>query len=628
MPLLRIEAERLPFAGGDLWRLPFDRYLELTGTAFADHRAAYEETAPVFYQVRVDLDLPILRPRREAPRGVIEIKAPSHDWGFLGQFGLGFLGGLHDVLVDRGWAALLPQPRLSVTFLISLTDALFEVGDAPSEIIHIQGDIDQEYLFLAEAAGTPLPSEVIERASSLVPRLDEIRGQDPLAAALASLLASTAPTLFPPEQLALAVIALEALLLPEVTSGLGDTFSRRSAALLAMDTPQFNSLQATARHLYDARSAVLHATSPRSPEEGEKAAREAYAQQLLAAAILALLGKVRPETSLEQVRERLDEAGGSFDGPDPGLPRAASPGLGPWDRLGRAKPSMVAVVASQTGMQAPEGKTLSWSPLIGLGAESPIAFGQQDAPLLMPLTGPEVLSMEDRDVRRDFVALLQMPGDQPVASVLAVAAQSPEPDNQDATIQKLLRTRDLAVVALRLSGLTTFHDPELLGSYVYEGYIRYRRPTVLRQTLLEMLRREPEGRARPEDGAQIAQAWRLLATYDATARHPTIDQVLVIFRRVFDARFLPVGTRAGLMFSALEAMLAQGGGSTRAPGGKTRGHEFPGRAVVREARQADPQRRCARVLASGAGRKHNVASAHGSAPGGCSGPPGSLAHSH
>ena len=222
IPLLRIEEETLPFQGGDLWQLPFETYDALSLRAFTDHRKEYEETSPVFYRIEVNLDLPILQEDREGDEGAIEIKIPSDNWALLAQYGLGFVSGFHDGLVDRAWAALLlaapgaalPSPRLSTTFVVSTGNASFEMAGGVCKKIRVQGDADQEYLFLSEAAGPPLPTATIERASSLLEVVDEVKQHANLTAALSSLLAVTMPSLSPIEQLTLSVVALEAILLP------------------------------------------------------------------------------------------------------------------------------------------------------------------------------------------------------------------------------------------------------------------------------------------------------------------------------------------------------------------------------------------------------------------------------
>jgi hypothetical protein len=51
--------------------------------------------------------------------------------------------------------------------------------------------------------------------------------------------------------------------------------------------------------------------------------------------------------------------------------------------------------------------------------------------------------------------------------------------------------------------------------------------------------------------------WQMLVTYDSTARHPEIDNVFTIFRKIFDSRIIPIKARMGLMLSNIEAMLGR-----------------------------------------------------------------------
>ncbi len=285
-------------------------------------------------------------------------------------------------------------------------------------------------------------------------------------------------------------------------------------------------------------------------------ADENVRQQYKDALIVALVRRARPELSLDELRSRLDRTPCAFDSVEPLLlPDAV---VHPTQRLARARPEIVGSPFSP--MSAPEGMMISWSPLVHLGTNDTFALDQRRAdgdfpPMIMPLSGSEIVCLEGKDIARDFIAQLHLHW-QPVAG-LATGIKAHESVDREAATCRLLRERDLATVALRLAGFTAFHDPELLGSYVYDGLIRYRLPTVFRQTLLLMLRNEPKERIGTADVARITTAWSLLASYDATARHLAIDRVLTMFRRVFDRRFLPVVARAGLLFSTLEAMLGR-----------------------------------------------------------------------
>ncbi len=67
--------------------------------------------------------------------------------------------------------------------------------------------------------------------------------------------------------------------------------------------------------------------------------------------------------------------------------------------------------------------------------------------------------------------------------------------------------------------------------------------------------KETEEQVGPADRAKLQSLWQLLKRYDAKARDPGIDQLLTMYRRAFDRRFLPIAARAGLMFSTMEGIL-------------------------------------------------------------------------
>ncbi len=222
--------------------------------------------------------------------------------------------------------------------------------------LHIQGDADQEYLFLPDAAGAPVPAKTIELASSLLSFVRMAMQHPEFSPALSFLTASTAPTLSKFEQLTLSVIALEALLLPELLKSLPSTFARRLSALLAVDDGHRGELKRMAKKLYGYRSAGLHG-GPSFNLEGSRTIEQAHGPQALAAAILALASMLGEEVkqkgemsspdggsseetahhSLVNVRQRLDHIT-SFKGNLWGrLPLNEPPGRRAPNRLMRAK---------------------------------------------------------------------------------------------------------------------------------------------------------------------------------------------------------------------------------------------------------------------------------------------------
>jgi hypothetical protein len=564
LPLLRMEEEEAAFGEGSLWRLPFDIYDELSAGAFSDHRKDYEATAPVFYRVDMDLDLPMCQPMDPKPTNVAELKIPSNNYEFLCQLGLEFIYYFHEHRAERARSALLlaapaaglPMARLSATFVEPADLVGFKLGNQSAGRIRVQGDADQEYLFLPELSGSPISPSTIKEAAGLLPLVDSLKDQPELLAALTVLLDSNAPVLSSAEQLTLNVMALEALLLPEVRSGLGATLAHRVSTLLAANKEHAASLIETARGLYDARSAGLHGETPRSPEKSASATAEGHAQQLLAATIRRLAEGTTANRSLSEQCAQLDRPPVEFNRQNPELPLMKPTGLCKQERLLRSHSPMVGIVASGADMSAPKGSTVSWSPLIGLETTDafPLRLGEEGL-VIMPLSGAELVSMEERDTRRDFIAQLHLLA-QPASVIMTGTKDNTEVVSDDATAA-LLRRRDLAVTALRLAGFSDFYDPALLGAFVYHGSLRTRFPSVLRQTIEQDMRNEAKQRFEKEDAERVASLLALLCDYESAARHQQIDHVLTLFRRGFDRRFLPPVARAGLLLAALEGMLGR-----------------------------------------------------------------------
>jgi hypothetical protein len=558
VPLLRLAEDDVPFAGGELTRLPWEQYDMLSQGAFSDFQRLYEETAPVFYRVDLpDLQVP---PVSSAPStgGMIEFSAPSGVWeSMVPAVGLGFLLAYSANVVDPAWTALLVAapaaapawPRLSVTFAVRGDDATsFEFQGQNFDGARVDGDADQQLLFSPRAAGTEIPRETVEHADRLVPLIETAARHRQLAAAIAALQGATHPSLSAAEQTTLSVIALEALLLPEVVTGLGATFARRVATLLAPEDER-KQLERAARALYNARSASVHG----SPERTDAAALgPAYAQRLLAASIEELAGAVGEDGDLAAVCAELDE--GRAPTAEYVLDPASVAGLQAVDRLSARTPKIAAGISFEgTATMAPdEGTRLSWSPLVGLTCEGTLEFGGNSGVVLTSRDPSTILTIEDKDVRRELgnVMLIETP-------VACLGISRSLADDEAEAVAQMLRTRDLAVVALRLAGLSAFVDPELLGSYVFEGVARTIDTTAFSQTILRGMGKDPAESFAPDDVGRFSSDWQLVAEYDARARHDEVDHVLTLYRRAHDAEFLPPDVRAGLLVALVEAMLGR-----------------------------------------------------------------------
>ena len=206
---------------------------------------------------------------------------------------------------------------------------------------------------------------------------------------------------------------------------------------------------------------------------------------------------------------------------------------------------------------------MSWSPLAGLAYEGPPVWHDALGVHLTAMGSDAVVAMEEKDIRRDFIAKVRL-GD-PIAALAVVSPHAGSMVDEE-HVSPLTRVRDLAVVGLRLAGLDAFVDPELLGWYVYDGSLRYRRETVLRQSIIMRIDAPGIVSIDPAALGRVQESWSLLATYERVARDAEIDRILDLYRRVHDRRFLPATTRALLAWIGLEATL----GRFRSPKAKVR----------------------------------------------------------
>jgi hypothetical protein len=272
-------------------------------------------------------------------------------------------------------------------------------------------------------------------------------------------------------------------------------------------------------------------------------------------------------------------------------------GFSPAERLLPRPAWWSATMTSGVDLTPPAGHVLSWSPLVGLayeGAIRPVPGGCA----LVSLTAQEIVSMEEKDIRRDFIARLAVEGVS-VAGLAVVAPHTEGTPFAEPLMADLLGRRDLAVAGLRISGLAGFTDPELLGWYAYEGNLRHRRETVLRQTVLMGLGSDDHQDLDAHALALAEPIWTLLADYTAGGRTATIDGMLDLFRRAHHTSINPA-TRATLLFALLESLL----GRFRAPGEPVQLEDLVG-ALPR----LDP---AAAAWSDQSGRTVRNATAHGS----------------
>ena len=488
-----------------------------------------------------------------------ELKVPTASWDTMTSTGHGLIAGVHSALVDPVWAAIalavpagIPvAPRASVSFLLPAGEHYFDINGRTMNGARAQGDADQELVYLPDAAAAPLDDEALQRAAERVGLARFALAHPVIGAALRQFLSCGDVTLAAVERMLLAVTAAEQLLLPDTTVASGETFARRLGHLLGQDEPHREEVRGVAAQLYRIRNATLHAEDR---DAGHGAAMPpAAAEQLLAGAIEGASIAIHRGTGIEQFRQDLDQP-----------PSAAAPatrrlvaepaGLAPPDRLQPARPWQSATTSTGESLASEDGTIASWSPLVGLRYQGP-AVGHDGLGVRMAtMSADAAVGMEEKDIRRDFIARLRL--DEPLAAI-AVVAPHDGAMVTPAQVAPLTRARDLAVAGLRLAGHGGFINPALLGWYVYDGNLRYRRETVLRQSILMRLQSVDSD---PIDAAAIGAVggtWTLLARYEREARDPGIDRILDLYRRVHDRRFLPNTTRGHLMWMGLEQVLGR-----------------------------------------------------------------------
>ncbi|MGA9597328.1 MAG: hypothetical protein WBV06_14300, partial [Acidimicrobiia bacterium] len=543
-----------------LTKVPWDQYDSLTLGSFTDWKPRYEAADPVFFWFQADIDLPFVHPGPAQQAGMMEMKLPRATWrDTLPGLGLDVLNVFHDRFVDPVWAALalaapaaLPvDPRSSISFLMPAGGRQhIELSGAEFEGVRVQGDADQELVFLADATSTPLTDVALARTAELCELTERVFTDEPDSSGLMRrLLGVNEITLAPHERSLLAVTDLEDLLLPDVVDAPGDTLARRVANLLGGDEERRTVLRDIARNVYRQRSSVVHGNAGAAAPAGDLPPEAAV--QLLAGAVLELARTGAGGDPSVDLLARLDQEPTGTGTVDIEMEPAT---LAAAYRLGPLRPWSSATWSSSGNRGLGEDTLWSWSPLIDLGLDGGVVVDNDLPMTLTSMDAEEIVSMEEKDIRRDFIAKLRL--EEPVAA-LATSVGRQDAFVDDETVALLTRRRDLAVAGLRMCGFSAFIDPELLGWYMYHGLMRSRRETVLRQSVLMAMGTPPPVRVGPGDAGAVLGSWKLVARYDAEARDPAIDRTLDLYRRAHDRRFIPTETRAVLAVICLESLLGE-----------------------------------------------------------------------
>ncbi len=557
LPLLRIDADRydceIDGRSGALVALPFVEYDDLLLGAFTDARRDYEETSPVFFVRHVDHQVPDNLTDVIRGRGPIAID-PRTGLRIELSFVFPELQQFHADVELLRTAINLAVPRVAVPDPSSSL-CILDIETVPPITQTLQGEADQELLFLRDATTARCSPDELDRVAGAIEIVRRARGE--VRAAIGTLDAAAAVALGPGEQLALCAITLEALLLPELKSGLKHAFSDRLARLIGGSDDERDRVAATAAALYTARSEVVHGGAP----EGVRGTRDGAAQTLLARAVVALEALTTAGETLEELREKL-AASGSFDnGTQLVVPPldAPPPAIGP--RLFPRKRGAPPVTWSPNQPDVGENELVIFAPLVGLGLETVPAHLVGEGFPLTWIAPSQLLSLEDPDVRRDWISRLGTIGTQPVACIGlrddAAAYGRLGYDDTSRSLGPLRRWRDATVATLRLAGHAGFFDPELVGEYVFiEASTRFRLPAIYRQTILLRMQDEPADYVLADRDDALAALWTVVRAYLCGEPSSVIDRALELFRRSHNLMGAPA-TKAQLLYATLEMVLGR-----------------------------------------------------------------------
>ena len=539
IPLLRITKTSVPFMGGHFWQMPFATFNQLTLGAFVDHEAAYQETVPVFFNFELDFDANWLVKDFSTTNSALECKVPTNIEAFdkINMPILLFFKMIHENYIDPLWEVLLLaaptahviQPRHSITFINPDDPAVsFNFGQDSFPILSYRGDMDVEFIFKPEAAGQAIDIESFYQLPDLSTLLHTVHQTPELDGALDSFKLASLPYLNRSEQLMLTIAALESLMLPDIRSGLKRNFSARIARLLAPSEEEYERLNKVCRKLYDYRSKAIHGKDTRALLDMAEESNHYYGCQLLSNCIISLAAGIAEGKQLSDLIDTLDDEGaGRSVIPLPGLHQDVINGS-PW-RLLSNHLRRSATISAGTRTATTEENLTFWCPLIGLETNRGLDINMKDRIFeLTRLSGKDVVSLEDKDIRRDFISQLGVieHGVATLELSYHITEKSFHLTTDDVIFKEHFEVRNLLTTGLRLAGFRNFVDPELLGVYTYHGISRYRQPSVLRQSILTKMKKEPSNKIGVENIGDIQLAWTTLLDYHHNARHRDIDHTL------------------------------------------------------------------------------------------------------
>jgi hypothetical protein len=589
LPLLRIAPERISFREFDLWQMPFESYSSLAGENLASLEADYRATAPVFLHFSSEMDPrdeheadPELDAQEEpSPEGddgqnrIVEMRSQESAYHNLAWMGLisaaNQVRSIWSLLSLAFPDLLLPDPGFSQIFVLA-DEGTIGVSNVRASRVSVQGPADYEYLFLDGSNQPVLTAEDFSPFRKVFSLARKLYAQAFPDAVLAAFLEAHSPALGSAERTTMSVVALEALVMPDITNGLTKTFVKRLTNLC----PEVD--RRLARSLYVARSDEMHATEP-DDQSLPAALLDSSALRTLSSAICRMAELIGVDRAIHQVRRGLDAAPAVAERQPGDGPLSTPPGGEERNRL-RVKERTTVVIMSQGSLAAKEGDAAFWSPLARLEARQWVPFGRTVHPIFIaPLNGNEILSLEEKETRADYAAQLRMIDDRVAGFFMPISGSIPDSididlaDSQqmESVMNLAARVRDFGTIALRLAQFDDFWDPEWHGLALFAGSTRIRRPTIFRQSVLTEIHRsivlaDHDNVAMPTVGPAheetLSPIWLTLSEF-LDECPPLIERSLVLFRRASDPAFLSDTLRVRLAYAALESMLGRFSDPTR-----------------------------------------------------------------
>ena len=564
IPGIKTESEHYAFGEGNLVRLPHAQWNALTGGAYEKSKEAYSKTAPVFYCQNVECEADWIIRNSSNNTGFFEVKLTGNNVENTNihpivHFALSIIENISSLVVNclnlASPASPIIPPHWSQIFIFS-DEHCFVINDKLMKVIRLQGDADHEALLIPGDNCSTITDIEVANAQKLWKITQTSKQNDALANAIDQLFECGRPSLQDIDQLLLSTVAIEVLILQNCRSQLRQTFAKRLGVLLSVDSDK-EWIEKIAKQLYDARSSAIHGQKQRA--KYIQLQSKAVGQRLLAASITALGDALVNHKNIDDIIDKLDEGIRPISS---GLTLPINSQLEndfrPQRRIQSNTYSSVGFSAtSHVDMSAPSGQVFSWSPILGLGCDEslPIKNGKF---MIYPLSNVELVALEEKDISRDFINKLRVNEliEHPEQSQSCCIALI---DFGKHDLAKFEKQRELAVATLRLCGFHKFIDPEYAGWFIYEERIRFRIPTIVRQSFYMEAAKSKVQTITAKDLDKLEQTASLIGSCKSSDQGELVDEILGEYLRAHPNRFFKDVTSASLLLALLERILGRFG---------------------------------------------------------------------